>query len=391
MRRVGVATFARSDYSSCLPVLRAIEADPDLEYHLLVAGMHLAPEFGSTVKEIEAGGFAIADRLEMLLASDRPEGVAKSIGLGTILFAQSFARCRPDILLIFGDRLELLAVASAALPLCIPIAHVSGGEVTEGAIDNQVRHAITKMSHLHFVAMDAYAERLIQMGEDPWRVFVTGDPALDAICEMDCLSRPELAADLGIDLIPPVLVITLHPTTLGATSPAHEVSALLGALQYVRGTFIFTYPNADPGYRVIIERTREFTERRPQAILHLNLGQRVYYSLLAQADLMVGNSSSGIWEAPSFRIPVVDIGDRQKGRIRAHNVVNIQADSEAIYSAIQRTLEPGFRSSLSVLQNPYGDGHAAGRITQVLRQIPLDRKLLAKSFYHRSEMSHSTT
>jgi UDP-hydrolysing UDP-N-acetyl-D-glucosamine 2-epimerase len=363
-----------------LPILRAIQADPDLDLHLLVTGMHLSPEFGCTVKEIEAEGVRIGDWVEMLLSSDSPEGIAKSIGLGTIGFAQSFARIAPDILLLVGDRFELLALACAALPFRIPIAHVSGGDVTEGAMDNQVRHAISKMSHVHFAAMQAHADRLIQMGEEPWRVHLTGEPALDLIRQMRLMSRSELSESLGMELKPPVLLVTFHPTTLGSVSALDEVDSLLSALSRVESATVFTYPNADTHGRIIIERIREFISSRPSARLFFNLGQLKYYSLLAQVDLMVGNSSSGIWEAPSFHLPVVNIGDRQRGRLRAGNVIDVASDAEAIHRAIREGLTPTFPASLAKLQNPYGDGQAAPRIIEALKQIEIGPALLQKRF-----------
>jgi len=380
MRRIGAVTTSRADYSSLLPILRLISDDPDLELLLFVGGMHLAPEFGYTVKEIEADGFPIADRIEMMLASDTRESVAKSMGVGVIGFANSLSRYRPDILIVVGDRFELLSVVSAALPLGIPIAHVSGGDITEGAIDNQVRYAITAMSHIHFVAMDAHAKRLLQMGEEPWRVIVTGDPALDLIHQMKFLSRAELSKRLGLELTSPILVITFHPTTLGSVNVLEEVDSLLTALGQVQGTLIFTYPNVDAQNRIIIERIRKFVASQPKAKVFTNLGQLKYYSLLAQADLMVGNSSSGIWEAPGFHLPVVNVGGRQRGRLKAANVIDVRVDANAIYNAIRRGLEPSFRTSLSNLQNPYGDGQAAPRIVDTLKHIELGPRLLQKRF-----------
>lgn len=381
MRSIGVVTLARSDYGSCLPILKAIQADPDLSLYLMVSGMHLSPEFGYTLKEIEADGFEINERVEILLSSDTPEGIAKSIGLGTIGFGQSFARFQPDILLLVGDRFELLAVAGAALPFRIPLAHISGGDITEGAIDNQVRHAISKMSHLHFVAMAAHADRLIQMGEESRCVFVTGDPALDLIQSMHFLSQTELSESLGLALKAPILLITYHPTTLGSGDVLQEIDILLTALSRVQGTLLFTYPNADMHGRLIIERIREFVTRQPRTSgFFFNLGQLRYYSLLAVADLMVGNSSSGIWEAPHFHLPVINIGERQRGRLRAGNVIDVECNHEAIYEGIQRGLEPTFRASLVHLQNPYGDGHAAPRIVRELKQVELGVGLLQKRF-----------
>jgi UDP-hydrolysing UDP-N-acetyl-D-glucosamine 2-epimerase len=384
MRRIGVATFARSEYSTCLPLLRAIQADAEFELHLLVSGAHLSPEFGNTVKDIEADGFAIADRIEMRVSSDdTPEGVVESNGWGTIGFAHSFARSRPDILLLVGDRLELLAAASAALPFRIPVAHVSGGDVTEGALDNQVRHAMSKLSHLHFVAMEEHAQRLLQMGEEGWRVFVTGDPALDLVHQVRLLSRRELSQTLGRELTSPVVIVTFHPTTLGSISVHDELDSLLAALTRLSGTLILTSPNADAGNRTILNRLQEFTGTRPHTALFFNLGQLTYYSLMAQADLMLGNSSSGIWEAPTFRLPVVNVGDRQRGRIRAGNVIDAPPDADAIEQAIHRGLQPAFRASLRDLQNPYGDGRTSPRIVSTLKRVALDTRLLQKRFVDR--------
>jgi UDP-hydrolysing UDP-N-acetyl-D-glucosamine 2-epimerase len=381
VRTIGVATVARSDYGSCLPILRAVSADPDLALHLVAAAAHLAPAHGETVAAIEADGFRVADRIDMLLSSSTPGGAARSIGLGTLGFAQSFERVRPDVLLVVGDRYELLSVACAALPFRIPLAHVSGGEVTEGAFDEQVRHALTKMSHLHFVAMPECAERVIRMGEEPWRVRVTGDPALDAIPRLDRLSRSELADLLGVPLTPPVIVATYHPVTL-AGDPAAEIAGLTAALDEIAGTVVFTAPNADPGGAEVARTIRNFVARRPGAVLYLNLGQRAYYSLLALADLMVGNSSSGIWEAPSFELPVVNIGLRQLGRRRGANVIDVpDPDAEQIAAAVRRGLEPRFRAGLRGLANPYGDGTAAPRIIETLKTVSLGPRLVRKRFH----------
>lgn len=375
-----MATFTRSDYSSCMPVMRAIEADPDLQLHVLVGGMHLSPEFGNTVKEIEADGFAIQDRIEMLQSADTAQAIAEAIGLGTMGLASSFTRLKPDILVIVGDRFELMAAAAAAVSFGLPLAHISGGDVTEGALDNQVRHAITKLSHLHFVSMEEHAIRLRQMGEENWRVFVTGDPALDSLREMRLLSREELGTALGMELDPPVVVVTYHPTTLGTVSPEEEVDCLLDVLAPLEATFVLTYPNADPGNRVIIESITQFASSRPRAKCYNSVGQLQYYSLLSHADLMVGNSSSGIWEAPSFRLPAVNVGDRQRGRLRAGNVIDTQVDAQSIAAAVDRALTVDFRASLSGIVNPYGDGHAAERICGVLKEVAIDSRLLQKSF-----------
>lgn len=380
MRTVGVATFARSDYSSCRPVMYAIAADPTLQLHLIVGGMHLSPRFGYTVELIEGDGFRVNERIQSSLSSDTREAVGESVGETTIGLARSFARLCPDILVIVGDRVELLAVAAAAGIFGVPLAHISGGDVTEGAIDNQVRHAMTKMSHLHFVSMQEHANRLIQMGEERWRVIVTGDPALDLIRHMRPLDRVELENQLQMRLEPPVVLVTYHPTTLGPYKAHDEIGRVLAGLDSLRATYVLTYPNADPGSQAMIDAVTKFAASRNAARAFPNLGQETYYGLLGIADLVVGNSSSGIWEAPSFQLPAVNIGDRQRGRLRADNVIDVGLDPLDIANAIRRGLDPAFRASLAGLSNPYGDGHAAERVLQAVRSVELDSRLLQKKF-----------
>jgi len=380
MTSVGVVTCSRSEYSTVLPVLQAIQSCAGLHFRLIVGGMHLRAEFGLSIREIEADGFEIHDRVDFLDGLDSEEAVAKSIGLGTVKFAEAFARNRPDVLLVAGDRLELLAVACAALPLRIPIAHLSGGDVSEGAVDNQVRHALTKMSNLHFVAMEEHAERVRQMGEEPWRVFVTGDPALDLLQQMNLLTREELSRSLGIPLARPLVVVTLHPVTLSWEHCLPETEEVLSVFEGLQGTLVFTGSNADPEGLRLNERIREFAAIRPDACFFPNLGHLKYYSLLSHADLMVGNSSSAIWEAPSFSLPAVNIGDRQKGRKRAENVIDARQRTPEIRSAIQRALEPSFRDCLRHMKNPYGDGNASMRIIRILSSIEFGPRLMQKSF-----------
>jgi UDP-hydrolysing UDP-N-acetyl-D-glucosamine 2-epimerase len=290
-------------------------------------------------------------------------------------FAAAFARDRPDLVLFVGDRLELLGVAGAALPFRIPLAHVSGGDVSGGAIDDLVRNALSKLAHLHFVAMPEHAERLVAMGEERWRITVSGDPALDDVAG-PWPEREALERELGARLEPPVVVVGFHPATLGSQTPGEETDALLAALEDVAGTLVFTYPGADTGADEVIARIEAFTARRPGTILRRNLGQQRYYTLLAHADLLVGNTSSGIWEAPSFRLPVVNVGDRQRGRRRAANVVDTPAEAEAIAAAVARALDPAFRRSLEGLVNPYGDGRATERILAVMREAEPARLLV---------------
>lgn len=381
MRTVGVVTVGRSDYGIYLPILRQIQAAPDLRLHLIVSGAHLLPEFGMTAGAIEADGFTIGDRVEMLLPSDAPEAIATSIGRGTVGFARSFAQLRPDILVLLGDRFEMLAAASAALPFRIPVAHIHGGELTEGAIDDAIRHAITKMSHLHFVATETYRRRVIQLGEEPWRVTVSGAPGLDNVLTLDLPAREELEARVGLDLSKPFLLVTFHPVTLEYEHTDKHLDELFGALAALDYGLIFTYPNADMGSRVIIDRVRQLVAARSAATLVDNLGTAAYFGLMKRAAAMVGNSSSGIIEAASFKLPVVNVGNRQRGRTRGRNVIDVECSCERIIDAVRAATSKTFMAGLKDLVNPYGDGHAARRIVGVLSTAPPSARLLVKPFH----------
>jgi len=381
VRTIGVVTTSRADYGIYLPVLRAIQQAEDLRLWLFVAGMHLSPEFGQTIHAIEEDGFPIVERVEMLLSSDSPEGIAKSMGLGTLGFAQAYARSRPDLLLVLGDRFEMHAAVVAALPFKIPVAHVHGGETTAGAIDEGLRHAITKMSHLHFVATDEYARRVRQLGEEPWRVTVSGAPALDNLQTMQLLSCDELLRETGVSLRDGFLLVTYHPVTLQYEDTDRQVSNLLAALEAAGRPVLFTAANADTHGRRINAMIRDYAAAHPGAEVVDNLGTRRYFSVMAQAAAMVGNSSSGIIEAASFHLPVVNIGLRQQGRATAANVIQANCATEEILDAILRATSAEFRCRLHDLVNPYGDGHAAERIVGRLRVEPLGDKLIQKRFY----------
>lgn len=343
---------------------------------MLVTGTHLEPAFGATVADIEADGIEIAERIPCF-GGVSEEGAARSVGLAASGFAAAFSRRRPDLLLLVGDRLELLGVAAAAVPFLLPVAHVSGGDATGGAIDDTVRHALTKLAHLHFVAMPEHATRLVAQGESPERIAVTGDPALDDVAgPWPPLDR--LAAGVGLDpQVRPLVLVSFHPPTLARTA-ASETDELLAALDDLEGTLVFTYPGADTGADEVIGRIEAFAAARPHAVVHRSLGQDRHYALMASADVLVGNSSSGIWEAPSFRLPVVNIGERQRGRTRAANVVDTRAERGAIGAALARALDPSFRRGLDGLVNPYGDGNASARVVEVLRDVELGPALLAK-------------
>jgi len=382
-REIGVVTVARSDYGIYRPVLQKTESANDLRLRLFVAGMHLSPEFGLTVSDIEADGFEIADRVEMLLSSDTPEGIANSIGLGAIGFAHSYASFTPDILVVLGDRFEMLSAVVAALPYTIPVAHIHGGETTEGAFDESIRHAITKMSHLHFVSTERYRQRVIQMGEDPGHVILSGAPGLDNIRTVDLVEPDELEKRVGMSLDPAPLLVTFHPVTLEYEDTSRHIAELLAALDAVGLPVVFTYPNADTQGRVIMQAIEGHVRTRSHTKVVVNLGTRAYFSLMRCARAMVGNSSSGIIEAASFELPVVNIGSRQRGRICGRNVINAECDRGSIVLAVREAISPDFRSDLKGIQNPYGDGHAAERIVETLRTVPLDRGLRLKHFYDR--------
>lgn len=379
MRTIGVVTTSRADYGILSPVLRKIKADPELKLHLIVSGMHLSPEFGMTVGVIEEDGFEIGDRVEMLLSSDTPEGIAKSMGLGTIGFAQSYGRVRPDILVVLGDRFEMHAAVVAALPFNLPVAHIHGGESTEGAIDDLLRHSITKLSHLHFVAVKEYAARVKQLGEAPWRVIISGAPGLDNILSTNLMDRGELESHTGLRLDGELLLVTYHPVTVEYEQTEWQVAELLEALRERGLPVVFTMPNADTNGRIIMRMLEDFVDTNPRAQMANNLGTQGYFSLMSIAVAMVGNSSSGIIEAASFQLPVVNIGTRQKGRVRAGNVMDVGYTRQEIQHGIKSVLEPGFRSKIAGLQNPYGDGHAAETIVNRLKEIDLDRNLRVKS------------
>jgi len=380
MRTIGVVTVSRSDYGIYLPILRRIGADDELRLRLFVGGTHFAGAFGRTADAIEADGFTIDERIAVPLDDDSPAGVARSAGASTAAFASAFERSRPDILVVLGDRYDMHAAAVAALPLRIPVAHVHGGESSEGAIDEALRHSLTKLSHLHFASTAVHARRIEQLGEEPWRVTVSGAPALDNLAGFEPLPALELAARFGIDLTTPPLLVTYHPATLADASPEGEVDELLAAVDASGLPAVVTYPGADAHHRAIVERLRAFAQERPQTVLVESLGVRAYFTVMQGAAAMIGNSSSGIIEAASFALPVVNVGDRQQRRLRAANVLDVPCERAAIASAIERALSPAFRESLAGLENPYGDGGASERIVGRLREVELGRDLLVKRF-----------
>jgi len=379
-RKIAVVTGTRAEYGLLYWILQKTHGDPDLILQLVVTGMHLSPEFGLTVKEIEADGFPISERVEMLLSSDTEVGLSTSMGLGIMGFASAFSRLRPDILVLLGDRFEALAAAAAAVVARIPIAHIHGGESSEGAIDEAFRHAVTKMSHIHFPAVDLYARRIRQMGEDPEKIFTLGAPGLDHIYLTHLPEREDLQSELGIDLTKGVALITYHAVTLEFSTARQHMANLLAAIRGRDLTLVFTYANADTGGRVINQMIEEFVKNEPHAYAFPSLGQRRYLGLLRIADVMVGNSSSGIIEAPSFKLPVVNIGDRQRGRVRAANVIDCGMQQQEISKALDQALSREFKKSLKDLVNPYGRGRTSSQIVSVLKEIQLGEALIKKRF-----------
>jgi UDP-N-acetylglucosamine 2-epimerase (non-hydrolysing)/GDP/UDP-N,N'-diacetylbacillosamine 2-epimerase (hydrolysing) len=358
--------------------MKEIQADDSLCLQVVVTGIHLSPEFGLTYKTIENDGFPIDEKVEMLLSSDTATGVTKSIGLGIIGFAGVWERLKPDLIVVLGDRFEMLAVAQSALIALIPVAHIAGGDVTEGAFDEAIRHSITKMSHLHFVTNEKSADRVRQLGENPTHVYIVGSPGLDYLPRMRFLNRQELEQDLGFKFLARNLLVTFHPSTLDSGDANAQFDQLLAALEQLHDTGLwFTYPNADPQGRRLISRLEEFVATHKQAKAFSSLGQLRYLSLMAQVDAVAGNSSSGLYEAPSFRIPTVNIGDRQRGRLQALSVLNCEPYTEDILATILKSLQMDCSSTV----NPYGDGNSSARILSVLKSIDDYRPLVKKSFF----------
>ncbi len=376
-RTIAVVTTSRADYNHLYWPLEELAARPQVDLRLVVTGAQLSPEFGSAVTEIERDGFTVHERVECLLSSDTDVGMAKAIGVATLGFAEVLGRLRPDLLLLIADRYELLAPASVALALRIPIAHIEGGELSEGAIDDAVRNALTKLSHVHFTATESARRRVLAMGEEAWRVHRVGAPSLDHLRRRQPPGRGELEERLGLRLCAPTIIVVYHPLTL-ARDTLCEAEALFAALETLPQQVLFCFPNADAGSRALIARARAFCAQRPRAGLFVNLNPLDYWGLLGQVDLLLGNSSSGIMETAALELPAVNVGRRQEGRERAANLIDAEPDAAAILAAVARGLDPRFRESLAGIDNPYGDGHAAERIADILVHLPLGEKLLVK-------------
>jgi GDP/UDP-N,N'-diacetylbacillosamine 2-epimerase (hydrolysing) len=391
MRKICVITGTRADYGLLRWVMQDIKDDPGLELQIIATGMHLSPEFGLTYHTIEQDGFQINRKVEMLTSSDTVVGVAKSMGLGLIGFADALNELKPDLIIVLGDRYEIFSAVSAALVACIPVAHLHGGETTEGAFDESLRHSITKMSHLHFVATKSYRERVIQLGESPERVFQVGGLGIDNINRLTLLDKIELEKSLDFKFGNKNLLITFHPATLENSTAENQMKELLIALEGLLDTqLIFTLPNADPGGRGLIKMVNEFVAHHQNAKAYTSLGQLRYLSCISFVDAVVGNSSSGLLEIPSFKKGTINIGDRQSGRLQAKSVINCAPSHKSIFEAIQRIYSPEFQKSLNLVVNPYGEGGASKKICTILKSFPLN-DLIKKSFYDLPSLARKIT
>jgi len=379
-RKICVVTGSRAEYGLLRWVMEGVQQAPDLELQIIATGMHLSPEFGLTYQEIEKDGFCINRKVEILLSSDTPVGLAKSMGLGLIGFGDALQQLQPDIVLVLGDRFEIFSAVTAAMVALIPVAHLHGGESTEGVFDEGIRHSITKMSHLHFVAAEEYRKRVIQLGEDPKRVFLVGGLGIDSIHKLDLLDRSALEDAIGFELGPKNLLITYHPVTLEEGASNKQIVELFAALETLENTrLIFTMPNADTNGRQLINMVEQFVSEHSNSKAYTSLGQLNYLSCVKHVDGVIGNSSSGLLEVPSFGKGTINIGDRQKGRLRAESVIDCDPDRKLIAKAIQELYSDTFQKKLVCVRNPYGEGDASKKVVKILQDHPLEY-ILKKTF-----------
>ncbi|TJY41960.1 UDP-N-acetylglucosamine 2-epimerase (hydrolyzing) [Cohnella pontilimi] len=382
MRKICVITGSRAEYGLMYWLLKEIENDPELTLQLVATGMHLSPEFGLTYRQMEEDGFVIHAKVEMLLSSDTPVGISKSMGLGLIGFADVFALLKPDLILVLGDRYEIMVAVQAAMIANIPVCHLHGGESTEGLIDEAIRHSITKMSHLHFTATEKYRERVIRLGEQPDRVFNVGAVGLDNIKKLQLLDRESFEKSIDFRLGPLNFLVTYHPLTLAQRDSSDLVADLLHALdQFPKAHIIFTKPNSDMDGRIIGEMIDQYAARhKDRCVSFVSMGQLRYLSAIQHVDAVIGNSSSGVIEVPMFKKPTVDIGDRQKGRMKSRSVLECGDSADEISCAIRKALSPSFQEGLQDMTSLYGNGDTAPRIKEIVKSYPLDR-ILMKRFY----------
>lgn len=384
MKRIGIMTGTRAEYGLLKPLMQEINKDNDLELYLIVSGMHLSPEFGMTYKEIEGDGFQINAKVEMLLSSDSPAGISKSIGLGVIGFADEFQRADLDMLILLGDRYEALSAAICALVMRIPIAHLHGGELTEGAIDEGIRHSITKMSYLHFTSTEQYRNRVIQLGENPERIFYVGALGVENIKKINLMTKEELERSIHFEIDENTVIVTYHPVTLENNTVEEQFLNLLKVLdRNPKIRMIFTKANADTNGRIVNELIDKYAAQNSErACAFVSLGQKRYLSALKYCRIVIGNSSSGIIEAPSFGKPIINIGDRQKGRICADSVINCGYTQQEIQQAMETALTEEFENKARNCRNPYEKENTAANIISVIKDYLLNDKIkLKKGFY----------
>ncbi len=381
MRKICVVTGSRAEYGLLKGIINGIENSKKLKLQLIVTGMHLSPEFGLTYQEIEKDEIKIDEKVEMLLSSDTSNGITKSIGLGLIGFADKLDKFKPDLMLILGDRFEIFSASIAAMIAKIPIAHIHGGESTVGAFDESIRHSITKMSHLHFVSTKNYQQRVIQLGEKPQNVFNVGAPGIDNIINLKMLNRSELEKSLNMKLNKKNLLVTFHPVTLEESTSKEQMKQLLGALSELKNTkIVFTMPNADNNSRILFKLIEDFVDRYSFSKAFISLGQLNYLSCIKHFDGVIGNSSSGIIEVPSFKKGTINIGDRQRGRIKARSVIDCSPDKESILNALELLYSKKFKSKLNNVVNPYGVGGVSEKIIKILEKFSLNN-ILKKQFH----------
>lgn len=381
--RIAVLTATRAEYGLLSPIIHALKESEMFEIMVVATGAHLSPEFGMTYKEIEEDGIVIDKKIEMLLSSDTPVSISKSMGLAMISFAEYFEEVKPDALMVLGDRYETLAVCCAAMNARIPIIHLYGGETTEGAIDEAVRHSITKMSYLHFTSTEDYRRRVIQLGEHPTRVFTVGSIGIENALRMELLSKKELEDSIGFQLDKPFAVVTFHPTTLEDGQAEKQFGEVLAAFnEHSDMKYIFTKANADASGRIINKMIDEYVAQKDNAIAVTSLGVKRYLSALRYATMVIGNSSSGLVEVPSFKIPTINIGDRQKGRLQADSVVNCEPTCQGVDEAIRKALSAEYRDTIVHVKNPYGDGNTSKKIVEILEEVLGRNRIdLKKKFY----------
>ena len=382
MNKILVITSGRADYGLLYWVMRNIDASPDYELQIIATGMHLSPEFGSTYQKIEEDGFTINRKVELLLSSDTNEAISKSMGLGMIGFSSAFEELQPDLIVVLGDRFEIFAAVATAMVQKFPIAHIHGGESTEGSIDEAIRHCITKMSHLHFTANEKYSKRVIQLGENPGRVFNVGGPGIENIKKLKLLTKVQLEKAINFKLNIKNILVTFHPVTLENKTSKKQFRELLDTVDELENTnIIFTKANSDIGGKIINHMIDQYVKKNSdKSMCAASLGQLNYLSVLRYVDFMIGNSSSGIHEAPSFKIGTINIGDRQNGRIKSKSVLNCLPNKRSIKKAIKIIYSNKFQKLLKNVKNPYGNGCASKKIVKVLKTAKLDN-ILRKNFF----------